>query len=582
MFFKKNFLLYRLFSFLSKKRKIQLCFLLILLVLNGIFESFSIAAIIPFISIVALKNDINTLPVLGNILNFFEISSISQSLFLITFLFSLLIIFSTFLKMFNIKYTYDLSANLEIELSKLIFKDNIRQSYIDYTNKNSSDLISITLDKVSLTASAICSFLFLIGSSILGIFIISSLLIINWKIVFFGILFLITYYLIIYKKVNYVLSTNGKSLASISPKRYRLLQEVFLGFRDVVVNGTEKIYAEIFNEMDSEYKLRLASTRFISLFPRYLIEGIVLLVLVFFGYYFSLLNVEILTFIPLFGSVIYAFQRLLPQIQQIYSTWANYKAKYPSIIDVVIELENNKRQRQIFSLNNSLTFKKDITFRNICFAYEKSSVVLKDVNFRIKKGEHIGIYGETGSGKSTLLDILIGLLPPSNGEFLIDDLDIHKENAYSSWTSNIAHVSQNIFLKEGTIAENIAYGESIREIDTDLLKKASKYAHIYNFIKKTNEGFNTNVGERGIKLSGGQRQRIAIARAIYKSKDVIILDEATSALDHITEEKIINSVKKYCQATIVMVTHRLKSLKICDRVFKVEENKLFEDKNVKY
>ena len=137
-----------------------------------------------------------------------------------------------------------------------------------------------------------------------------------------------------------------------------------------------------------------------------------------------------------------------------------------------------------------------------------------------------------------------------------------------------------IFFKEGTIGENIAYGESSREIDIDLLKKASKIAHIYNFIKNTDKGFNSSVGERGIKLSGGQRQRIAIARAIYKSRDVIILDEATSALDHITEEKIINSIKLKSKATIIMVTHRLKSLKICDRVFKVENNKLFEDKNV--
>ena len=568
-FFKKN-LLYRLFSFLSKKRKIQFCFLIILLILNGIFESFSIAAIIPFISIVALKNDIDSIPIIGSLIEYLGITSISQSLLLITFLFAFFIFLSTFLKMFNMKYTYELSANLEIELSKLIFKDNIQQSYINYTNKSSSDLISITLDKVSLTASAICSFLFLIGSSLLGIFIVSSLLFINWKIVFFGIIFLIIYYLIIYKKVSYVLSRNGKSLASISPKRYRLLQEVFVGFRDVVVNGTEQVYKEMFDQMDSEYKLKLASTRFISLFPRYLIEGIVLLLLVIFGYYFSLLNVNLIAFIPLFGSVIYAFQRLLPQIQQIYSTWANYKARYPSIIDVVKELENNKRQKQTITKIKNLTFEEDIIFRNVSFAYVKSSMILNNVNFTIKKGEHIGIYGETGSGKSTLLDILIGLLPPSNGEFLIDGLDIHKFKAYSDWTSKIAHVSQNIFLKEGTIGENIAYGEPSREIDIDLLKKASKIAHIYNFIKNSDKGFNSSVGERGIKLSGGQRQRIAIARAIYKSKDVIILDEATSALDHITEEKIINSIKLKSKATIIMVTHRLKSLKICNRVFKVD------------
>ena len=148
-----------------------------------------------------------------------------------------------------------------------------------------------------------------------------------------------------------------------------------------------------------------------------------------------------------------------------------------------------------------------------------------------------------------------------------------------SWTSKIAHVSQNIFLKEGTIAENIAFGESLKNINYESLVNASKSAHIYDFIKKTRRGFQTKVGERGINLSGGQRQRIAIARALYRDKDILVLDEATSALDHKTEAKIIDSLKRNQNLTIFMVTHRLKSLKICNRVFKVEKNKLIEVNN---
>ena len=290
------------------------------------------------------------------------------------------------------------------------------------------------------------------------------------------------------------------------------------------------------------------------------------------------MNFNLLSLIPLFGSVLYSFQRLLPLVQQIYATWANYRTKYPSICEVVEELENNKIKKEIVYSKKDFTFKKDIVLKSIDFSYEESNPILKDINLKINKGDHVGIYGETGSGKSTLLDILIGLIPPSKGSILIDNVDIYKEKSANLWTSKIAHVAQNIYLKEGTIAENIAYGESPNEINFDLLVNAAKSAQIYKFIEQSNKGFETSVGEGGIRLSGGQRQRIVIARALYRAREILILDEATSALDHRTEESIIESIKKHNDLTILMVTHRLKSLRICDRVLKVFGNQVFEEK----
>ena len=201
---------------------------------------------------------------------------------------------------------------------------------------------------------------------------------------------------------------------------------------------------------------------------------------------------------------------------------------------------------------------------------------MKDINFQINKGEHIGILGETGSGKSTLLDMLVGLQPPTKGDIFIDDICLYGGKTNFDWTSKIACVSQNVFLREGTIAENIAYGESKEEYDFELLERASRIAQIYEFINQSKKGFETNVGERGILLSGGQRQRITIARAIYKSRQILVLDEATSALDNDTEEKIINSIKNNSNLTIIMVTHRIKSLEGCDRLFKIKNNTLIE------
>tara|TARA_B100000886_G_scaffold183256_1_gene125758 strand:+ start:5778 stop:7523 length:1746 start_codon:yes stop_codon:yes gene_type:complete len=571
--------IYRLFFLLSKKRKIQIWFLIFFQLMNGILEFFSISAIVPFLSIFVLNNDMRNIPIVGSILISFGIDDISKSFFIITFFFCLFILLSTFFRIFNLRYTYKLAANIEIELSKKIFKDNILQPYISYTQKNSSDFISITTEKVSSTTKAFSSFLLLTGSLILGIFIVISLLVINWQIISIASIFLLFYYLIIYKKVSKTLYKNGKSIASISPIRLRLIQEVFLGFRDIVVNGTENIYIELFNKFDSEYKLRGASTRFISIFPRYLIEGILIFILAISGYNLYLLNFNLINFIPIFGSAIYAFQKLLPLIQLAYATWADYSARYHTFIEVLFELESNKSKRKRKKTNDDLLFNNSVELKNIYFGYDSSNYILQDINFIIKKGEHIGIFGETGSGKSTLLDIIIGLLPPSKGDILIDDQSLYKKDSNSNWTSKIAHVSQNIFLKEGSIAENIAYGQSSKEFDLDLLIKASRMAQIYDFIQQTEKGFDTNVGERGIRLSGGQRQRITIARAIYKSREILVLDEATSALDDKTEELIIESLKRDKNLTIIMVTHRLKSLRICDRVFNVEKSKLFEEKN---
>ena len=575
-------ILYRLFSFFSKKRKIQIFFLIFLQIINGICESFSIAIIVPFISMLAIRNDEIPFPIIRNVLTFFGVNDISNSFFLITFFLCLFIILSTFFRIFNLSYTYKLKANLEIELSRMIFKDNILQPYTNYTKKNSSNIISITIEKVQSTANALCSLLISLGSIILGIFIVLALLIVNWKIIFLEFSLLFLYYLIIYKNVNKTLYKNGQLIASMYPIRLRLIQEVFQGFREIVVNGTEKIYIQFFNKIDYKYRSTDARSSFLKIFPKYLIEGFVCLTLVIVGYNLSIRNFNLLSFIPVFGSSIYALQKLLPLIQLIYGSLADYKIQYESILDVVKELEFNKTIKQKNMKKDNLIFRKSIELKNIYFAYDNSNYTLKNINLSINKGDHIGIFGDTGSGKSTLLDIILGLLTPIKGDILVDDLSLYKGDSNFNWSSKITCVSQNIFLKEGTIAENIAFGQSPGEFDLQLLVRSSKIAQIYDFINQTKMGFETTVGERGVFLSGGQRQRIAIARAIYKSREILVLDEATSALDNNTEKKIIDSIRNNSNLTIFMVSHNLDTLNLCDRLFKVKNNQLIEiNKNLK-
>ena len=395
-------------------------------------------------------------------------------------------------------------------------------------------------EKIIACSSALNSLFIICLGFVIGLFIITTLLFISWEIVLISLFFLCLYYLIISKKVRNLLFNNGQIISINSPIKIKIIQESFNGFRDIYINGTEKIYIDLFNKYSTLTRFKQADSQLYILLPKFLIEGLTLLIISIVAYSLSISNSQNNGFIPLLGSFVYALQRLLPLIQLAYSSWAGYKIKSASIAEVLEKLESNINEDRISFNKKKLTFKKNIVFNKVAYSYSSSRQIFSNIDILIKKGEHIGIYGETGSGKSTFLDLFMGLIPPNSGQIFIDDIDIYKDKYQRYWTSMISHVPQIIFLKEGTIAENIAFGETENSIDHKLLKKSAQAAHIYEFINKSDQGLKTAVGERGIRLSGGQRQRIAIARALYKQRRILVLDEATSALDQNTEKKIID------------------------------------------
>ena len=570
--------IYQLFSFLNNRRKKHIYFLFILILLNGIVESLSISTVIPFLSLMFSKEYNFDYTILDRYIPI-NVNNSDQLFSFFTLLFCFFIVFSTFFRIFNNWYILKLTAKIDTDLSNLIFKNNIYQPYLNYTKKSSSRIISLILEKVAASASALNSLFKILQSSIIGLFIIVSLLFFNWKIVIISFIFLYIFYILISKKVRKILYKNGQILSINAPLRIKILQESFIGFRDIIINSTENIYFNLFDNHNSIIKDKNANSEFLISTPKYLIEGISFFFISITAYFIAKSNTGITNMIATIGAFIYALQRLLPLIQQTYAAWASFKVKSAYINDILQELNNVQINKRNFNKMDELNFNNKIVLKNISYSYDQSNNILKNINLEINKGDHIGIYGETGSGKSTFLDILMGLLPPSKGSIYIDKINISQNNYQNYWTSKISHVPQTVFLKEGSIAENIAFGEDKLEIDFDLLNKAANVAQLENFIKQSSLGFQSVVGERGIMLSGGQRQRIAIARAIYKSRDILILDEATSALDEDTEKKIIKSIlRDYRKLTVIMVTHRLSSLENCNRIFKVtSQGEIFPD-----
>jgi ATP-binding cassette subfamily B protein len=275
--------------------------------------------------------------------------------------------------------------------------------------------------------------------------------------------------------------------------------------------------------------------------------------------------------VPILGALALAAQRLLPLMQQAYSSWSNLRQNQYSLKDT-LEFLDQPLPNELDSSSEPIEFVKDIALDNISFSYSAGAQpILQDLSLTITKGSRIGFIGETGSGKSTLLDIVMGLLQPSTGSLKIDGAIVDAQNL-RAWQKHVAHVPQSIFLADGTIAENIAFGLPLDQIDAVWVRQAAEQAQIHDIIEKLPNGYQTMVGERGVRLSGGQRQRLGIARAIYKQADVIIFDEATSALDNDTEKAVMEAIDQLSnELTILIIAHRLTTLKNCSQIIELDK-----------
>ena len=281
--------------------------------------------------------------------------------------------------------------------------------------------------------------------------------------------------------------------------------------------------------------------------------------------------------IPLLGALALGAQRVLPALQQIYNGWAALRGYNTAIQEVLAMLNQPLPPHQ--SVAVPLMLQDGIRFGVVHFRYgPERPEVLRGLDLEIRSGERIGLIGSTGSGKSTTVDLLMGLLAPTAGRLLVDGEDLHDPahpERLAAWRAAIAHVPQSIYLADGSIAENIAFGVPREKIDLARVKQAAEQAQIASFIEASSDGYGSFVGERGIRLSGGQRQRIGIARALYREVQVLVLDEATSALDTDTEALVMEAIERLSRdLTLVMVAHRLSTLSNCHRVIELANGRV--------
>jgi len=534
-------------------------------------EILSIGAVLPFLAVLTAPERIFKLPAARPFINFIGFTSSNQLLLPLTIGFGAAALLSGAMRLLLLWASTRISFAIGADLSINIYRRTLYQPYAVHAARNSSEVISGISGKASgVIGNIIMPSLTLISSAIMLIAILLALISLDPVIALaaFGGFGLI--YAIIIKLTQGRLLINSQSIARESTQLIKSLQEGLGGIRDVLIDGCQAVYCQIYRNADLPLRRAQGNSNFISQSPRFGIEALGMMLIAALAYLLARQPDGIAKAIPVLGALALGAQRLLPVLQGGYVSWSSIQSGQVSLKDTLELLDQPLPEYVDQPPAKPIPFHQQITLKQLSFRYtHQTPWILNNLDLTIPKGSRIGFIGLTGSGKSTLLDIVMGLLQPNQGTLQIDNEEITTNNT-RNWQAHIAHVPQAIFLADSTIQENIAFGVPINKINQDLVKQAAEQAQIADIIETWPKKYQTFVGERGIRLSGGQRQRIGIARALYKKADVIIFDEATSALDNKTEQAVMQSIESLGQnLTVLIIAHRLTTLQNCDQIVKL-------------
>jgi ABC-type multidrug transport system fused ATPase/permease subunit len=559
--------------------------MIILILIMAVLDMIGVASIFPFIGVITNPNLVETNIYLSYLYKFtssFGIRSIEQFIFILGIIVFMILMISLTFRAFMAYLQARFSLMREYIIGKLLIEGYLRQPYSWFLNKNSADLSKNILSEINhIIHQTVVPMMILISQSAIAFALIILLLFVDANLTIIIALVLAISYLLIFRFVKNILSRIGFERFQANTKRFQVITEAFGSIKETKVRGLEQVYINRFAEPSKIYAINQSFAQVISQLPRYFIEGIVfggmiilLLALIALGGNFS-------NIIPVLTLYAFAGYRLIPALQQIYysNTQLSFsESSLDSLYNDLIKLNNIEVEEEKKKI---ISFTKVIKFNHIYFSYnDDKNTTLEDINITIPAFSKIGIVGPTGCGKTTLVDIMLGLLYPQKGTITADETVINTFNK-RSWQKIIGYVPQQIYLADDSLAANIAFGVDKSNIDQNALKQASIIANLHDFVTtELTEGYDTIIGERGVRLSGGQQQRIGIARALYKNPEILILDEATSALDIQTEKVIIKSIETLKKKiTIIHITHRLHTVINYDKIFLIEKGRIKAEGN---
>ena len=573
-------LMKKIFNVFTKKEKGDFVFLLVYMIIGGIFEAVGIGAIFPLLSVLNDSFFLEKHIFIQNFVSHFGVTDHTSFALLLSISLVFLYLCKNFYMVWLINKQVVFILGKQISASKQLMAYYLYKPYLDHLEQNSATFLrNLQVSVSEIFRSMFLSLLLLLTETVTTIIICLMLFCIDpfTSIIVIG-FFSILVYLVIWT-VQKKLVERGEVQNRYAMEFIKWLNQGLGGIKETKVLHKEKFFWQAFSYAYEKYGKAQRFYTTTAQLPKYFIEACATIGLLMIIIVKLLLGISPEKIVPLLGVLALAAFRLMPCANRIISFWGTIKYYVPFfnvLFEDLMAVKGRDIRENPFKKENQkqhLSFSVEIKIQSLSFHYPKSKdEVLKNVSFSIPKGSFVGIVGQSGAGKTTFVDILLGLLEPTGGTILVDGQDIFQN--IHGWQANLAYVPQSIYLIDGSIRENIAMGEAPEEIDEAKVKQALQMAELYDFVQNLPEGLETGVGERGVKLSGGQRQRIGIARALYQEPEVLILDEATSALDNETEKNITDTILKLKgRITIIAIAHRMSTLEHCDFKVKFENGR---------
>lgn len=580
----------KLLRILDRKQKHQVVLLVLMMLVGGVMESVGVSLMLPLITGIMYENEWKSKWYAKIICNLFHIGS--QRSYIIVLLVALILVFiikNAYLMVeYNVQYGF--IAKSRYQLQQNLIHQYMRVPYAFYLNANSGEIIRVLSNDTFYTFTLLTSLLCIYTEVIVSAILIVTIILISPQIAFWMAIFLIVEVLLIWKVIKPIMRREGQKLLKENGASNSWALQIINGIKSIKVSHTEGYFEKNYNEHAYAAVDASRKNQTYSVVPRLLIEAVTVMAVLTMILFQLLAGMDVMRVVPQLSAFVVAAVRLLPSVNRI-STNINQIPYYEDALNTVLHaLEDeeynigkvirgfsSKKVDGQSTKSVKIDFENKVVVDHVTFSYPNSETeILKDAYLEIAKGQSVGIVGTSGAGKTTIVDIMLGLLKPKEGAVRVDGTDI--EDSLPAWLGILSYIPQNIFLIDDSVRKNVAFGIDEQYIDDGEVWRALKEAQMEEFVRSLPDGLDTGVGEKGIRLSGGQCQRIGIARALYNDPEILFFDEATSSLDNETESAImeaIESLKGY--KTLVVIAHRLTTIKNCDVVYRIEEGKAFKD-----
>jgi ABC-type multidrug transport system fused ATPase/permease subunit len=568
-------LIARLFRHITPRRRLHFVFLTVLTIAGSIAEAASLGAVVPFIGILTDPARVFAQPTLQPAIRWLGATSAGQLITPLALLFAVTAFVAGGVRLLLLWVSTVVSNATGADLSVAVYRRVLDQPYGVHVARNSSEVISGMTQKAATAALVLMSLVTFATSIVLFGAILLTLLLIDPLMAATSSAVLGGAYAVVAVQTRRRLRENSAVIAQAQTTTLRALQEGLGAIRDVLLHGTQDVYVGIYEKSIRQLQRATGENSYITIAPRFGMETLGMMLVALVALVLARQGTGMASALPVLAALGLGAQRLLPLLQQCYGNWSVIVGNQAALADVLDLLEQPVRAEDAGAITPGLAFRDRIVLRSVRLRYDLTGpFVLENISLQIPRGARIGIIGTTGSGKSSLLDVLMSLLNPTDGGILVDGVEVTHGNR-RAWQRMLAHVPQAIFLTDASVAENIAFGVPPERIDSSRVRESAVSAQIDQFVQSLPQGYETSVGERGVRLSGGQRQRIGIARALYKQASVLILDEATSALDAVTEAAVISELSTLTrELTIVSVAHRISTLRHCDTIIQIENGRI--------